>query len=444
MAHVVAILDTNIFIHFESLENIPWTHVLSADTVTLAVPHAVVEELDRLKDEADTTRKRNRARKGLKLVRQSVLGSGDVDELPDEVKLQHEEDPDDFDYDAAGLGEERKDDRIVATALTLGRSRSDEERVVLVSGDVGPQIKAGKKGVELHDLDKKYRVPSRSPEERKLQELQQQIEEYEAATPDLTVEFENSQGSYTQLEIPSSVPIDEGEIKERMQELREEYPKRTPGTPGLTEPALAGFIAPEEYERYNRQREEYFEEYEQYLRNQHHLEEFRRRSARLELEVVNSGKAPARNIEVILEIPDGPEVIADSEFPAEEFEEPAPPRPPRSSLEKMAQSMQFNVSRPTFDPGILAGIDPPSLSGQQNVGEWNIEETNSYKLGTEIGQIRQQRAESLSPFWINFPFDVEAQSFGIEYRIVADPIPGELSGKLGVNIVEPGTDDASA
>jgi len=46
MSTVSVILDTNIFLHYQPIEQINWVKVLKSDTVTLIVPPIVVRELE--------------------------------------------------------------------------------------------------------------------------------------------------------------------------------------------------------------------------------------------------------------------------------------------------------------------------------------------------------------------------------------------------------------
>lgn len=169
-----------------------------------------------------------------------------------------------------------------------------------------------------------------------------------------------------------------------------------------------------------------------YLRAKHRLRNMHRRLVRLDLAARNEGKAPATNLEIVLEIPDGPVPCSADDLPPEELDEPKPPREPRTVLER-------SLATPTNIGHILAGTDvSDAVPSPKKSRGWDIEEVNSYRLTREIERIRQQRSVSLDPLWILFPSDVEARSFSITYRIVADPVPGETTDDLHFVVRRPG------
>lgn len=427
---VITVLDTDFFLHFESPQNIPWRNRLDSDEVILVVCHTVVEELDRHKDDASTSRKRNRARKALNLI-WSAGNDGETEDLPDGVTLNYYEDPQDADYHAYGLDPDNRDDRIVAFALDL--QASTEADVRLASGDIGPRLKARRRSLSVVEWLDGYRVETLSPEAKKNRELRRQLEEYESASPDLSLVFVGTDGESTVriLDVEQVEEFDEDAAEEKLDKLRKQYPPESRGkgdsvASGLLQIQVAQ-ISPEEYERYEEDRQRYFEEYEKHLRMQYDLRVLRRRSSRIEVQVRNDGKVPAKNIEVTLRVPDGPVVLGESDFPTGEPEEPDPPTLPRTRLER---SMLSSVR-----PGYLDGLadlytGPSSLTIGGDAGGWDISEDNSYTLTREIQQVRQNRGTTLPPFWVMIPEDFEPTGFSIEYLILADEVPGETIGDL--------------
>lgn len=65
---VTAFLDTNVFLHFQPFDQIPWTKELRTDQVALRVPPDVIGELNKHKDGHKTAHLKERAGKILRQV----------------------------------------------------------------------------------------------------------------------------------------------------------------------------------------------------------------------------------------------------------------------------------------------------------------------------------------------------------------------------------------
>jgi len=89
-AHIF--IDTNIFLHCQPIEDIPWKDILDVEEAVICIAPIVIEELDDKKDSHRLSKIRERARKALQLIERSV--SKDDFRVREEVGLQCMREPD--------------------------------------------------------------------------------------------------------------------------------------------------------------------------------------------------------------------------------------------------------------------------------------------------------------------------------------------------------------
>lgn len=109
------LIDTNIFLHYQPVEQINWAEVVGSDTVKLIVAPVVIQELDKHKDQHRLSAIRDRARTALKKVRSVVLGDPTLDFL-EGVNLLSVDEPD-IDFRDNGLNRDVPDDHLIASCL---------------------------------------------------------------------------------------------------------------------------------------------------------------------------------------------------------------------------------------------------------------------------------------------------------------------------------------
>jgi hypothetical protein len=172
---------------------------------------------------------------------------------------------------------------------------------------------------------------------------------------------------------------------------------------------------PVQVKKYNEALENYFSEFEEAERTN---AEIARRILKVELQVENTGNAPARDVLVRMQFPDGFRILKKGKRGEVFRKMPEPPLLPgymRPILDPMRSLMtSFPTIRPT-DP------TAPSLS---------IRKTNSYEVCWHIPKLRQRNISDVDPIYILF--DKEPLSFHIEYSIVADNLPDTIKDQLHV------------
>lgn len=264
-------IDTNILLHYQPIEDIPWKEVVGAEEVIICIAPIVVEELDDQKDSHRLTKIRQRARKALHLIEESV--SSDNFRIRDGVWLQYMSEPD-ISFSEYGLRENKPDHNLVASLLSF--DKESQEIALLITGDAGPRIKAGSLNLPAMKLPDEYRAESAlSAIEKKYRKLQQKVHRLENRLPELDLVFEGSK-KHCKFQITEYKPPSKESIEERLKEIRAQHPKKglnPPEDSGNTESLNAIFkartplFAPskEQIEKYNKRLERFYEEYKEYL-----------------------------------------------------------------------------------------------------------------------------------------------------------------------------------
>ena len=226
MSTIFAVLDTNIFLHFQPFDQIKWAKVLGGRPVTLVVPAVVVRELDRAKDSHPRRGIQDCARSALEKIKKSELGNDDF-KMPDDVELAFKEEAS-ISFENYSLKESVEDDSILGSCVELQKEHPNAQ-IVLVTDDTTPQLKAARRDIETKEPPEKYRLPSARGElEKENRKLKQKIQKIENRLPKLDLVFQNGKKYWNNTIDPPSSMLTEEEINERLAELREEYPPKDP------------------------------------------------------------------------------------------------------------------------------------------------------------------------------------------------------------------------
>ncbi|MEK7396121.1 MAG: PIN domain-containing protein [Candidatus Poribacteria bacterium] len=167
-------LDTNTFLHYQTITDINWTEELGVNQIVLVVCPTVIRELNNKKDSDNRDKIRERARNAISKIREIKSGTKIV--RPDVELLLLADEPT-VDWQKEGLDEKIEDDRIIASIICEQRKNPTlKDNSVIVSSDLGLEIKADRKDIKLHLLSEKYLLPDiKSPEEEELNELRKEI-----------------------------------------------------------------------------------------------------------------------------------------------------------------------------------------------------------------------------------------------------------------------------
>jgi hypothetical protein len=445
---VSAFLDTVVFLHYQPVEQINWREVLRADEVVLTVAPVVIRELDRHKDGQNTTkRSKERARKVAGRLR-NLWAEGPDAVIGEGVTIRYIVHEPRVDFSAHGLSRDWQDDQLLASIIDA-RQHGEAGEMVLVTRDVGPELRARHHGIGVVRLPERLELQEEpDPSEKRIRELERDLNEARNAMPKLDLRFTNGENRLV-LRRPEPVSTREEWIARQVAEIRERHPKRGPAPaeaepdpePGTLGALVAGNvelsrvirdfgIQPEQLERHNKGLDAFYAAWERYLRDTIEHQARKKRTYRIDLELVNTGTAPADDIDVFLHFPDGFDLLEEEDLP----EEPGPPRPPREprtpmqmALEGMSMPMSSyldpSIYRPSF-PGV-------SLPG--NVSGPRIRRTNSYDVEVSVRRLKHALSERFDAMYVVFNSPEDVRPFRIDYRINAANAPRESTGPLHVH-----------
>lgn len=442
MEKVVAFLDTNIFLHYQPFNQVNWLNELSSTEVDIAIAPIVIRELDHHKDQHSNSKIRNRARASLKKIESVITGQGGVNLLKG-IRVIHIDEPS-LSFTDYGLRDDVNDDHLIACCIER-KSLEYDEKVVLITGDTGPRIKAHKHDIEFFDLEESLKLPNSDDEdEKEKKELENKLQKLQNSIPNLQLGFKDGD-QHIIFKISEPIEIDRRKVEEKIEELKSEYPKQFPEKPDLDLPPglshqlaqirrsaslMPGFGKPseEEYERYNSELDDYFKSYEEYFYKVAELKNKEIRTIKIEVVLFNRGTAPASDIDIFMHFPDGFILHNEDDLP-DPIEPPNPPIEPMSSLEKM-NSYSFGLP--------LSHAYRPNYSNipisNPNISSVNIKKSNSYDVEYSVMKLKQHLNAPCDVLYVYFEERKDINSFGIDYRINAANIPHEIKGKLNVVI----------
>jgi hypothetical protein len=237
------------------------------------------------------------------------------------------------------------------------------------------------------------------------------------------------------VKVLSPIEFDAQGFEAETQQIRTKHPlyslTEEPKAPSFLALISRSAIVPQEQIlKYNSILEEFYTEYEKYLRAVHDHQNMARRLFRLEIVLDNGGSSPADDVDIDLHFPDGFQLFDAEDDDVEIPEPPKKPDPPQkpgtwgSTLDKKVWAAMQN-------PGIY-GIQPRLPGPPRNVSSPSIRRTNSYDVELHIRRAKHQNQISVACFLAVFDSYETANSFVIDYSICAANLPKKLTGELSV------------
>lgn len=439
-----AFLDTNVWVHYRPIDEIDWLALLGADEAELLVPAIVIDELDKLKDQASSRRVRDRARSALKRIEDIAAGPPVIVRPRVTCRVVHDLAGDPASHSLLAT---RADDVLIATILAY-RGLEAQTRIVLVSADTGPRLKARRFSIEALEPPEVDKITEPDPHETENRVLQREIQRLTHRRPALAVRLVggSSEGAFLELP-PLQSPSQTQQVAvaaaladaERLAPIYERPVQEAPPV-SLRAPKGAidlsqvlgppGGISVQEYDRYDRERVEYLKSVKEWARQEWLRSEESSRSIKIVLELVNEGTSVAEDVDVILDIPDGPEVREWEE--PEPLERPQPPRAPRTGIDYLRHGFMgvIPTSYHLPDYGAFLRAPGPAL----NVSAPAIRRVNSYEVQYHVSRLKHNTTESLGDLLFVYSSPDEARGLGIGWRIICATLPEVVQGKIHLAI----------
>lgn len=429
---LVVFPDTNLFLHFKPLAQIDWLAVCRARRVKLVVCLQVINELDDKKGDARLGERAKRAVKDIREMRDKEVRPGVTLTV-----FNHALRPEDF---PAGMSPDRSDDRIVRSVQAYAVANMDDAPSAVATDDYGMELRCEAHGVAVVRLPAADRLEAPQDElTKKLRQAQAEATALKNRLPSLALAV-TVRGGYPDGHEPPDLPpsreVEPLDVGEEMALQRLTHRKL--GQPA--HPLLGGFDMermlhrPEQIEKYNRQLEDYFAEYERYLHAFNEWVEGRGVVCDFDLYLVNCGNSPATGIECHVLFPPCVFRLLD---PADE-EDPfgQPPTPPQAPKEPVSFAASM-LGLPDFGPGWAGGRgydlrlpDPHAPYAEiLNLADHDEGMTGAV-LQCHLRQLTHTKTEKLGSFSLTFSGPTEVRPFQADYSILSTELPVKTEGKL--------------
>jgi len=436
-------LDTNIFLHFRFFVEIPW-HSLFGDPYQIVLAPVVVDELDKHKRHQNG-KIASRAKKVLARI-ESIVSD------PDSFPLQYlTKRPALETFKRLQLDRQEQDDCILAAIVEFGVNYDDEE-IIFISNDTGPRFRASSLGIRTGKLPESLQNPSEvSDEQKQIHKLVQENNKLKNAIPKISLTFEDGttvfKGKLSPFQNPEEECIDhlyrdivgkyqemENEDLERKnQEINEKLNSVTNVMERLrllSQKNALGFnqITEEQVETYNRELNDFFTEYREYLKKDYKYNKLLSLKLPIDLRIRNEGNAPAVDIDIWLHFPDGFKLLNEDDFP----DRPEKPIPPK----KLTGKYDFDeLNYPTFSsihPFRNVANSIPDI----NFNKPEIRETNSYEVDIHYQALKHFQSTPIDTLFVVYRSASEIINFAIDYKIIIGNVPEPIVGSLSVVVVE--------
>jgi rRNA-processing protein FCF1 len=443
MRKMIVVVDTNTFLHYVSLDQIAWNEVLPDTHVVLLISPPVIRELNKHKDSPRTPKLRDRAASALRKI--DVWGDlPSPTVLRESVEVQFRVYDSQIDFPAQNLVRDIADDHLIA-ALLDSEAETPETPTALLTKDTGLKLKARAHGFRVISLPDSALLPDEAlPSEKKIRELESLVRELQNARPRLLLAFADGSNS-TKLNFQRAGEVSDSEVADRIAEMKSNYPMMVereenskvssadhPFRAILNAGASLSHIRSEAILEYNEALDRYYADYEEYLEQLSVFYAWERRTAALNILLVNDGTSPAEDIDIFMHFPDGFELIRGDQYAAEP-KTPKQPRKPRSMLEEMTDT---RFAFPEYlTSSLYANPDFSSrLAAPLNVGRPRIKRTNSYDVDVSLPKAKHGLNEALDVMYITFESLSTVRNFTIDYMIHAANLPQHITGSLHVTV----------
>ena len=378
-ATVYAFLDTNVFLHYQAFETIPWPTVLGCDRVVLLVARIVFKELEKWRHDARARRAAQRARDAVPKVTACDGVSDAASPWRLDVVKRH---PPNSLLEDEGLVRQDADDCLIGSVLDW-QLMNPGRKCVLVAGD-GPLLTVARDRMETVRIPDVYKLRDEpDPRDTTIRELKSRVAELEDRLPKLNLTFANGEthlaarlGDFSGIE-------DEPEDGDQTLDLPNEM---LLGAARYLH-SVGGAATPDyllRHDEFQRRRSEYYG--------------LVGRMVELPLLLANSGTCPARVIRVRLNFTGPPGMEVD-------WERPNAPRPLLGSP----------AARNVLGPQISA--EPPGAEYQVRV-------------------LQHEDHVALGPLYVTFANERQAGGFSIMYSLICDELPQPETGKLSVSVAD--------
>lgn len=385
-------LDTNIFIHFQSYEQIPWGEIVG-DEYKLIIAPIVLDELDKHK----TNPNKKIARRVKNVLPKIEQGQTNADSITNACLPI----PKDETFSKFNLSRNQQDHALLSSILEFGE-QNGLENIIFISHDTGPRIRARQLGITVFELDEKYLLVEEDSQEEK--ELGHIKERYPAFIIEDT----------TENDIYTNMPVGLENLMSTQRRINSLF--------GINQPTA------EQKEEYNQKLQKFYTKHAKIIKKKYTWDKILSNAVLLNLNISNNGTAPANDIDVFLTFPYSVKIFLYNNFP--KFEKPKPPYKPKFS---------GDIDRDEF--GINSVFNPPTIEYihfmDKSVTKNTVKCCNIEHIGNDGTVIHYKYSDSLKhnlhfslePIWVGCK-----SNFKIQYKLLISNYPKPIEGELNINV----------
>jgi len=378
--HIV--LDSNIFLHYKSFEEIPWQEELGCEDITIILTAIVLEEIDKKKDE-----EKGKIQKRAKTVTGRFKDILLLDQ-PCKYPILFVESATASEEEKRTFHLERNDNQILFDVKQAG---IDIANVTIVSADTAMLLRAKQLGYRIFQPNDKYLLK----EEQSLEDkFSKELERIKNRMPDPKLMFDGGCNHIT-IQRVSANDI-EKEVSSRMKDLRMEWPERKVEDEQIKVMDMVfNSATPEMIMNYNNTRNKFFEQSEKKIRLEVKRDEYDRRMKEISIVLANKGTASTGKMNIFLAVPDGVKIYDKGCKKKESYEAPSAPNyygiTNNSYINPIVGYYKPNVliwdmSNPIHDRELRKVSEPLTHNLQQNVFSFYVDSANcpNFKLSWVI------------------------------------------------------------
>lgn len=406
-------VDSNLLLQCHPLGDLDWERLVGTEEVTILVPSAVLEELDKHKA-GGNSRRAQRARRAVKFLN-SILEAPDdaviVRETPAKVIAQ-------FAPEIPRDSNISNDDSILFEVAELSRLHGSHA-VALVTHDTNLKVKAKRKGLTFFPVPDEWLLPP-EPDERdkRVRHLEEEVALLKRQAPVFEIMLDGIQE--IELNLPIYEPLTPDQVRRMVESMTAKFPLKTDfSLPSVERGSLSLQHPPEAWEIAEYQHSEYpkwvdnlrgrLEQLDASLRVRYATSDIR-------LLIGNTGTVPGEHVHIAVRVSEGFLI-----FDQERHEKlisglfmrpraPNPPQPRHSSLDVFGGVHKF---------GEFTSVNLPEIPARQRRDEFYL------KTGADVDSEWVWECE-------NMRHGAQREEFGFMVGVHAQSLPS--GGHLTIEV----------
>jgi hypothetical protein len=363
-------VDTNVFIQLSDLKDLPWNGLFPmAKRIDILVSRTVIDELERHKN-GTNDRRRNRARRALKLIKDASAATNFRLELPCNsialwLVIANGPRPD---WEALSmLDRQEPDDRLVAEAVAFGNG------AFLLSHDSGPLIRARLVGLSAFEPPEPWLLPpERTDDQRKISQLEQKLRDALSDRPQVLASFGSLEAPQEKFEfiVPVLQPLPASTQSKLVSGYLDLHPpkRRESIASRYMETLHPGFTYGSDADRsYNRELDKYEDEVEKYFSTLHQAVLYAAQTVPVEYVVKNDSGVAAQGLRIEMRVDNDAMLFAGREDGETILGKLTPPKLPvfRYGFEPLDHMQTFRELNQPRDPVAFYWVTRPRYGDTQ-------------------------------------------------------------------------------